>query len=155
MTEMIKSNSLRVALVGCGRISVFHIAALSSLPQVEIVAVCDLDEEAARARALKIGVEHYFSDMEKMMRERTPDVAHILTPPRSHLKLARIAAKYGAHMYIEKPMAASEAEALAILEAAQTSRAEVCPGHSRLCDTPLLEACQRSNAGGAGRIVSG
>jgi nucleoside-diphosphate-sugar epimerase/predicted dehydrogenase len=154
MTKMTKSNSLRVALVGCGRISVFHIAALSSLPQVKIVAVCDLDEEAARARALKIGVEHYYSDMETMMREQGPDVAHILTPPRSHLKLAQIAAKYGAHMYIEKPMAASEAEALAILEAAQKSRVEVCPGHSRLFDPPFLEACERINAGEVGRIVS-
>src|SRR5215475_1993990 len=127
MTEMIKSNSMRVALVGCGRISVFHIAALSSLPQVEIVAVCDLDEEAARARASKIGVEHYYSDMEAMMRERGPDVVHILTPPRSHLGLAQIAAKYGAHMYIEKPMASSEVEARGILEAARKNGVEVCP----------------------------
>jgi predicted dehydrogenase len=82
---MTQSNKLRVALAGCGRISVFHIAALSALPQVEIVAVCDLDKEAARARASEIGVEHYYSDMETMMRERRPDVVHILTPPRSHL----------------------------------------------------------------------
>ncbi len=151
---MIQSSPLRVALVGCGRISVFHIDALSSLPQVKVVAVCDLDEEVALARASEIGVEHYYSDMETMMRERGPDVVHILTPPRSHLGLARIAARYGAHMYIEKPMASSEVEARAILEAAQKSKVEVCPGHSRLFDPPFLEACERIYAGEIGQIVS-
>ncbi len=151
---MTQSNPLRVALIGCGRISVFHIAALSALPQVEIVAVCDLDEEAARARASEIGVKNYYADAEAMMKEQSPNVVHILTPPRSHLGLARIAAKYGAHMYVEKPMASSEAEARAILEAARESGVEICPGHSRLFDPPFLEACERIYAGEIGRIVS-
>jgi ornithine cyclodeaminase/alanine dehydrogenase-like protein (mu-crystallin family) len=39
---------LRVALVGCGRISAYHVAALTALRDVEIVAVCDVDEKSAR-----------------------------------------------------------------------------------------------------------
>src|SRR4051812_35845722 len=94
---------LRVALVGCGRISAYHVAALTAIPDVEIVAVCDLDEKAARETATRYGIRGCYTDAETMFREARPDAVHLLTPPGSHLALAGLAARYGVHMYIEKP----------------------------------------------------
>ncbi|HYF39120.1 MAG TPA: Gfo/Idh/MocA family oxidoreductase, partial [Gemmatimonadales bacterium] len=79
---------LRAALVGCGRISTYHLAALRGIPGVEIVAVCDRDERVARECATREGIRGCYTDVEAMMLESRPDVVHLLTPPGSHLALA-------------------------------------------------------------------
>jgi 2-alkyl-3-oxoalkanoate reductase len=147
-------KSLRVALVGCGRISVYHLAALKAIPGVEIVAVCDLDERVARETATRHGIRGCYADMEAMLRDLRPDAVHLLTPPSSHAALARIAARYRAHMYIEKPLAANEADARSILELAAEAGVQVCPGHSRLFDPVFLEASGRIRQGDIGRVIS-
>ena len=147
-------ENLRVALVGCGRISGYHIGALKGLPGIEIVAVCDLDERLARETATHHAIPRCYVDMETMVREARPDVVHLLTPPGTHLALARIAAKHRVHMYIEKPFAANEADAREITGLARAARIEVCPGHSRLLDPVFVEACRRISAGEIGRVIS-
>jgi nucleoside-diphosphate-sugar epimerase/predicted dehydrogenase len=148
------SKKFRTAIVGCGRISTIHIEALKALRDVEIVAVCDLDEKLARARASEHGIPAVFTDIESMMAELRPDVVHILTPPRTHLALTKIAAKYKAHIYAEKPLACTEADARAILQVVQESGIKLCPGHSLLFESPFREACRRVQAGEIGRIIS-
>jgi nucleoside-diphosphate-sugar epimerase/predicted dehydrogenase len=145
---------LRVALVGCGRISAYHVEALKALPGVEIVGVCDANNDAARACATLHGIRGCYTDIETMARELRPDVVHLLTPPSSHLALARIALQYGAHLYVEKPFAANEAEARQILQLAREAGVRVCPGHSRLFDPVFVEACRRVRVGEIGRVIS-
>jgi 2-alkyl-3-oxoalkanoate reductase len=145
---------LRVALIGCGRISAYHVAALTALPDVDIVAVCDLDARAAREVATRHGIRGCYTDAETMLCETRPDVVHLLTPPASHLVLSRLAAKYRAHMYIEKPFAATEADARAILELSREAGIQACPGHSRLFEPVFVETCRRIKAGDIGRVIS-
>jgi nucleoside-diphosphate-sugar epimerase/predicted dehydrogenase len=147
-------ETLRVALVGCGRISAYHIAALKALPDTEIVAVCDLDERLARQTAMRYAIPRCYTDVETMAKEVRPQVVHLLTPPATHLPLARIAAKHRAHMYIEKPFATSETDARGILDLAREAGVEVCPGHSRLFDPVFVEARRRIDAGEIGRVIS-
>jgi nucleoside-diphosphate-sugar epimerase/predicted dehydrogenase len=147
-------KSLRVALVGCGRISGYHLTALKAIRGVEVVGVCDLDERAARETASLHGIRGCYTEMEAMLRDLRPEVVHLLTPPRSHLALARIAAAYQAHMYIEKPLASSETEARALLDLARKAGVQVCPGHSRLFDPVFVEACRRIQQGDIGRVIS-
>jgi 2-alkyl-3-oxoalkanoate reductase len=149
-----RRESLRVALIGCGRISQLHIAALKSLSGVEIVALCDLDERRARPIATRHAIPRCYGDAETLMREARPDVVHLLTPPATHLALARIACRHRVHMYIEKPFAASEADARAIVELARDAGVQVCPGHNRLLDPVFVEASRRVRAGEIGRVVS-
>src|SRR5688572_18165659 len=87
-------RSVRVALIGCGRISAYHLAALKATRNVEVVAVCDLDERVARETASRHGIRGCCTDMEAMLGDLRPEVVHLLTPPASHLALARIAAKH-------------------------------------------------------------
>ena len=146
--------NIRVALIGCGKISTHHIAALKTLPQVEIVAVCDTDERRARQTATRHAIPRCYGDAETMLRETKPAVVHLLTPPATHLPLARIAFRYRAHVYIEKPFAATEADARAICDLACDAGVQVCPGHSRLLDPLFVEACRRVSAGHIGQVVS-
>ncbi len=146
--------NIRVAIIGCGRISTHHIAALKTLSEVEIVAVCDTDERRARQTATRHAIPRCYTDADTMLRETKPAVVHLLTPPATHLPLARIAFRHHAHVYIEKPFAASEADARAICDLARDARVEVCPGHSRLLDPLFVEASRRVNAGDIGQVVS-
>jgi nucleoside-diphosphate-sugar epimerase/predicted dehydrogenase len=68
--------------------------------------------------------------------------------------LARIATKYRAHLYIEKPLASNRADAEAIAELAREAGVQVCPGHSRLFDPVFVEACRRIRSGDIGRVIS-
>lgn len=147
-------NAVRSAIVGCGRISDVHIETLKSLPNVEVVAVCDLNEAVARGQATRHNIPGVYTDMETMMREARPNVVHLLTPPRSHPSLAAIAAKHHAHMYVEKPLASSEMDARCIVESARNAGVHVCPGHSLLFDPCFLEACRRIRQGEIGEVLS-
>lgn len=147
-------RTLRAALVGCGRISAYHLAALKNIPAVEVVAVCDLDERTARECATRHAIRGCYTDLESMMRETRPDVVHLLTPPQTHLALARIVTQYSAHLYIEKPLASSESDAQLILDLARGAGVQVCPGHSRLFDPVFVEACRRVRTGEIGRVIS-
>jgi nucleoside-diphosphate-sugar epimerase/predicted dehydrogenase len=147
-------QTLRVALVGCGRISAYHLAALKDVPGVEVVAVCDTNPAAARECATLHGIRGCHTDMETMIRELRPDVVHLLTPPGTHLALARIAIAHRAHLYIEKPLAANSADAQMILDLAREAGAQVCPGHSRLFDPVFVEACRRVRVGEIGQVIS-
>src|SRR5262247_242004 len=129
---MFKKHIFRTALVGCGRISAINIAALKAIPDVDIVAVCDLNDKLAHAQAVRHNIPSVYTDMERMMSKVRPDVVHLLTPPRTHVALAQIAAKHQAHIYVEKPLASSAVDARSILEAAQKAGVHLCPGHSLL-----------------------
>jgi nucleoside-diphosphate-sugar epimerase/predicted dehydrogenase len=153
-TTRSSGENLRVALVGCGRISAYHVTAIKAVPGADLVAVCDLDERVAREAASRYGVRGCYTDVESMLRELRPDVVHLLTPPQSHLALVRIATKYRAHLYIEKPLASSTADAEAIADLAREAGVQVCPGHSRLFDPVFLEACRRIDSGEIGRVIS-
>jgi len=144
----------RVALVGAGRIAVVHVQAVRQQGAAEVVAVCDLNPAAAQAFATKHGIAGAYSDLRRMMEEARPEVVHLLTPPHSHRALVEAIAPFGAHLYIEKPLASDEADARAIIDAAARAGVELCPGHNRLFDPQYLELLRRVRAGEIGRVVA-
>src|SRR5687768_460660 len=101
---------MRAALIGCGTIATMHVSALQRAG-VDLVAVCDRDQQrAGQIAALAPGVR-VFGDADTLLAEVQPDVVHILTPPSSHAPLAIKAAEAGTHALIEKPVALSTPEA--------------------------------------------
>ena len=76
-------RELRAALVGCGRIANYHIAALQALSDVRIVGLCDLDREIVDEKASRFGITGAFTDVGTMMAE----VSSLVPPwPRSLLQ---------------------------------------------------------------------
>jgi len=94
----------RVALVGCGRISANHFEALSKIDGLELVAVCDVVEERARAAGEAWNVP-WFVNYEQMLAAVPCDVVTIATPSGLHPQHGAIAARQGKHVVSEKPMA--------------------------------------------------
>jgi len=97
---------IKLALVGCGRIVGKHLKAIEdNAHDYELVAVCDIDEEAAAFVADKYSVP-YYKDMEEMLKQLPNiNVVSVCTPSGLHARQAILAAEYGKHIITEKPMA--------------------------------------------------
>jgi UDP-N-acetyl-2-amino-2-deoxyglucuronate dehydrogenase len=99
-------QAFRIALVGCGRISVNHFDAIRRIDGLEIVAVCDVVEERARAAGEANGVP-WFRSYSEMLKKVECEVVAIATPSGLHPEQGVIAARAGKHVVTEKPMAIS------------------------------------------------
>ncbi len=117
---------MRVGIIGAGWIAAEHIATLRKLDEVELVAVCDLDQ--ARARSLAGGAATYTRWTELLSRER-PDAIFVCTPPLTHRELTVPALEQGIHVYLEKPIARGLEDAQAIVAAAGHSRSVCAVGY--------------------------
>ncbi|MFY0598823.1 MAG: Gfo/Idh/MocA family oxidoreductase [Cyclobacteriaceae bacterium] len=100
-------KKLRGVCVGAGYFSQFHYDAWSRLDQVEIVALCDLDEVKTKEVSLKWGVPRIYSDFSEMLEKEQPDFVDIITPPAFHLDMCTLAAKAGTAIICQKPLAPS------------------------------------------------
>jgi D-apiose dehydrogenase len=110
----------RIAIIGCGFFAPNHIHAWRGLKKAELVAVCDIDPERARAAARLSGTD-FFTDPKKMLADVTPDVVDIITTAPSHLPLARLCAEQHVSAIIQKPLAFTLKEALAVVRLAANS----------------------------------
>jgi myo-inositol 2-dehydrogenase / D-chiro-inositol 1-dehydrogenase len=117
---------VRVGIVGAGWIAEEHAAVIARLDGVELAAVCDLDEE--RARALAGGAATYTDWRELLERER-PDAVFVCTPPLLHREVTVEALGRGVHVYLEKPIARGLEDARAIVDAAAAGDAVCAVGY--------------------------
>ena len=110
VTTRIDSRPIRLMLLGCGRISERHAAAIQEHPELELIAVCDELPERARTAGEKYGVPA-FSSYSAMLAETDADAAVLCTPSGLHPRHGIMAAERGLHVICEKPMATRLEEA--------------------------------------------
>ena len=94
---------LRGAVIGVGYFSHFHFDAWRRIENVDIVAVCDLDEQKANAVAAEFGVEKTFTEFRQMLDSCELDFVDIVTRPDSHLAIATEIAARGIAIICQKP----------------------------------------------------
>jgi len=132
-------KTLRVAIVGCGKIADQHVDAIRRIPGSNIVALCDLEPLMARQLGERFGILQCFSDLPRMLEAASPDVVHITTPPQSHYTVARECLDSGAHVYIEKPFTVTAGEADALIQLANRHSLSVTAGHNLQFTPEMLE----------------
>ena len=105
---MEQSNSshkiIAVALLGTGYIADFHYKALKQVPNVEVVAVCDLKRIIAEQFANTYGIPRVYTNLEEMLKQESLDVVHVLTPPHIHHSNASQIIEAGVDVFLEKPL---------------------------------------------------
>lgn len=113
-------KKIKTAVAGLGFIGPAHIEALRRLPNVEVVAISDIDEATARSKAEALGVPSSTGRFEDLLAPGV-DCVHICTPNNLHYAMARQALLAGKHVVCEKPLATTmaEAEELVALAASQ------------------------------------
>jgi predicted dehydrogenase len=114
-------KKIRVAIIGAGMIAnAGHIPAWKNLVEdVELVGVFNRSIERARNSAERHGIPHAFDDCVEMLAEVKPDVVSVCTPNVSHREYAVAALEAGAHVFCEKPVAATYADAAEMFAVAE------------------------------------
>ena len=109
---------LRGAIIGCGYFGRIHLAAWQRMPEVELVAACDLNFELLT----NLGLRAYES-AESMLQCEDLDFVDIATRPCSHLPLVKLTMRHRLPTICQKPMAPTWADAVDMVETAE--RADV------------------------------
>lgn len=113
----IAGRRVRVALVGCGRISANHLKALAEhAAQAELVDLCDPDP-AALARAVAATGARGHASLDAMLARSDADLVVLTTPSGLHPEQAIACARAGRHVLTEKPMATRWEDGLAMVRA--------------------------------------
>ncbi len=121
-------DRIKVGIIGAGFIGGVHAALLAQDDRVRLTAVSDPLAERAERLARSTGAE--IARGAEVVIERA-DAVYITTPNTKHTALALAGIAAGKHVFCEKPMATSLADARAVLDAASNSNAVFQVGHNR------------------------
>ncbi|HEU4720699.1 MAG TPA: Gfo/Idh/MocA family oxidoreductase, partial [Gemmatimonadaceae bacterium] len=144
---------VRVALVGCGRISRNHFDAIARVEGLELVSVADVDLARAQAVGAEQGVPA-FGALDEMLGTVESDLVAICTPSGLHPPHGMVAARAGRHVLTEKPMAISLSGADDLVQACDESGVHLfVVKQNRL--NPAIQLLRRAiDKGRFGRIYS-
>ncbi len=104
-------DRLRVGFVGAGAISQYHLAGWLDTHEAQLVAICDVDESRARAKAQAFNIPNVYTDFRAMIEGGKLDAVDIVTPVGTHAPLTRLAADAGLHVCCQKPLTPTVREA--------------------------------------------
>lgn len=113
----ITNRKLRLALVGCGRISANHFGAMETHSgSIEVVDVCDINPEALSAAVKRTGANGH-EKLADLLKTTTADLIVLTTPSGLHPQQTVDIAKAGKHVMTEKPMATRWQDGLRMVKA--------------------------------------
>ena len=147
-------ETLRTAIVGCGKVGHLHAKALERAPESSFVAVCGRDLARTEKFAATYKVKPY-TDVEQMIARERVQALMVCTPHPLHAFHAVKAAQAGVHLLIEKPLASSLADCDAILNAAQDTGVKVGMVSQRRFYAPCARVKKAIDDGKLGRPILG
>ncbi len=124
---MTSRRSLRVGLAGLGRFGSLHAAVLSSLPDVELLAIADPDEQQRHGIGERYGIPRRYGDAAELIADPQLDALVLATPDDQHLQHTLAAVATGKPVFVEKPLAPNwqDAQRLRTAAASQGSWLQV------------------------------
>ena len=117
---MEENRKARIGFIGCGNFSTGNLyPTIPTIPEIDLVAVCDLKEELAKRNARNFGAKRWYTDLEKMLSEEQLDGVAIVGLPKMHYEIGKRCLDAGLPIYVEKPSANTYKEALELAEYAK------------------------------------
>ena len=153
------SNVLRAGLVGCGSLALRgplpHLSQPNAQEKVRLMAVVDTVADRARATAERFHVPAWFTSIDEMLTKTDLDLVLILTPIPYHYANTMTAIEAGKHVYVQKAMTTTLAEADALLAARDRKGVKLAaaPGFELFPSTAHMR--QLVTAGALGRVSVG
>ena len=155
-------NKLKTALIGCGRISPFHIKAfLKNSDSFDLQAACDPvieraeKETAEYAKQISGASVRCYTDYQSMLAEIKPDVVTIATESGKHPKIAIDCLNAGCHVVCEKPIALSTKDADAMTAAAKQNGKKLAVCFQNRFNPPVQRLREAVDAGRFGKLLHG
>lgn len=114
--ELFQTKKIKIGLIGCGSVSGMYLPHLSKSEFVELVSVCDIKPERAKAAAEKYHVPNHYPHIDQLLAGAPFDLMVNLTNMQEHGRLNKQALMVRKHVWSEKPMANTYAEGKALLD---------------------------------------
>lgn len=143
------TDTLRVGIVGCGKIARAHLRAWSAAQDVEIVSAYDVSPEAASALAGEAGAR-VAAAPEEMVEKDGLDAVSVCTPPACHLGSCRPFLRAGVNVLCEKPLEVNAAQAAVLAAEAEEADGLFMTAYCHRFHPPILELRKLIEAGTLG-----
>lgn len=156
-SKPLRTNTLNIALVGCGRIAGHHARSIAATEGIALSAVCDLDQSKADAYASEFGVPAYTDYREMLSKHPSIDVVAVITPSGMHFEHGlEMIERWGKHIVLEKPTVMRPEQMHSLWQAADKAGLEVFPVFQNRHNKAVRRVRQALASGELGdiRIVS-
>jgi predicted dehydrogenase len=147
------AEAMRVGVIGCGAISGNYIDAARRLPEIEIVAVADLRQDVAEAKAREFQIAAA-PTMDQLLADPSIELVLNLTIPKAHVEVSRSILEAGKHLYSEKPLAVTREQGRQLLELAAAKNLRVGCAPDTFMGTGVQTARHAIDTGAIGRPVA-
>ncbi|TBL77362.1 Gfo/Idh/MocA family protein [Paenibacillus thalictri] len=114
-------KKLKVGVIGAGSISTMHLDSYANNPEVELVAICDMNRTRAEEKAAKYGIPHVYSDVNELLANTEVEAVSICTWNNTHAEFSIAALDAGKHVLCEKPLCQTVEQALQVEAAVRRS----------------------------------
>lgn len=145
-------KKLKIAIIGVGSISNEHLRSYHNHPDVEIYAVCDINEERAKRKGMQYGAVKIYFNHQELLADKEIDAVSICTWNNSHAEISIAALDAGKHVLVEKPLCQTVEQALLMQEAVQRSGKLLQVGFVRRYDSNVQMLRSFSEKGDFGEI---
>jgi predicted dehydrogenase/protoporphyrinogen oxidase len=152
MARLGRRDPLGIAVVGLGYWGPNLVRNIAEADATKLVALCDSSSEALEGVARRYPSARTTQRFEEVLASGDVDAVVIATPISSHASLAHQALEAGKHVFVEKPLASSVAEAAALAELAETRGLVLMPGHTFLYSPPVQKIKEIIDSGDLGEI---
>ena len=153
-------GKLRYGLIGCGRISPNHLAAVqANQEEIELVALCDIVSERMDLVLSQVGVDgkdvKRYTDYHAMLQSEQLDLVAIATESGSHAQIGLDCIDAGCHVIIEKPIALSIADADKLIDAARDKGVILSSCHQNRFNKSIQKVREAVEQNRFGRLLHG
>lgn len=152
------NQRLRVAVMGVNGRGMDHLRGFLALPNVEVAAICDVDERAIEkgiALVLKTQSQRPtgFKDIRRLLEKQDIDALSIAAPNHWHAPATLLGCAAGKHVYVEKPCSHNPREGELMVAAARKHHRKVQMGNQRRSWPSVRETMAELHAGVIGKIT--
>jgi predicted dehydrogenase len=148
------TNGVKLAVIGTGFMGEAHIHACLANRSVELVAICDVNEERLDALGTRYGIERRYQDSATLLRQESLDGVIVATPDPEHVSPVAEAAAAGVHVLLEKPIATKLDDAETILTLVEESGIVLLLGFTLRHDPAMKDLHARIQVGAIGQPTS-
>ncbi len=145
-------DKLNIAVIGCGFWGRNHARIYNDLETAELVAVSDLNEQAACSLGERYGADHY-GDVGALLKRNDVEMISICTPTGTHADIALAAMEAGKHVLVEKPMTSTVAEAESLIAASDKMGVKLTVGFVERFNPGVIEALRLVREGKIGDVI--
>lgn len=151
---MADTRRVTIGFIGCGGHGSFLQSLIHKVPQLELVAVCDIDKAKADRNAKNFGAAECHYDHRKMLKTTAAELIAVVGTPQMHAQIGCEVLQAGKHLFVEKPLGVDFVDCKRLAQAAAASGKIVMNGYMWRYGTPIARLKAISKTSSFGKPMS-